>query len=346
MITIIGSGVVGLTCADMLIDAGCQVQVITASTGVDESACSWWAGGMLAPYCEMESAEPLIGELSGISMRYWQSFCKYNADCEYTDNGTVVISPNRDQNMLKHFAQKTQQWKKLGAKQLHDLEPILHQHQDALFYPTEAHIEPRRVLRVLWKKVCEHAKVVTSTTLSDAEIDELATSAEKQDSWLLDCRGYSASAKLSDIRGVRGEMIHLYNTELSLSRPVRLLHPRFPIYLVPRANQQFMLGATMIESASRERASVRSVMELLSAVYAVNPAFSQSEIVEIGVDVRPTFPDNLPKIIKQGRRLLINGMYRHGYLLAPACAKIACDLILQHNSPPALSALIYDEHSV
>lgn len=342
MITIIGTGVVGLTCADMLIDAGQEVSVITASKGVDESLCSWWAGGMLAPYCEMESAEPLVGELSDVSMQYWQSFCKSNEGCDYAANGTLVISPNRDQNMLTHFAQRTEQWRKIDANELHSLEPILHQHRDALFYPTEAHIEPRQVLRALWSKIKANAEVITDTTLSDTEIEELAKKANQQGGWLLDCRGYSARSDLPDLRGVRGEMLHLYNPELELSRPVRLLHPRIPIYLVPRANSQFMLGATMIESASRERASVRSVLELLSAVYAVNPAFSQSEIVEIGVDVRPAYPDNLPKIIKQGRHLLVNGMYRHGYLLSPAFAKIVSDFIIYQQKSP----LIYDDYSI
>ncbi|WP_434353836.1 FAD-dependent oxidoreductase [Psychrobacter sp. HD31] len=361
MITIIGTGIVGLTCADKLLASGHDIKVITASTGVDESLCSWWAGGMLAPYCEMESAETLVGELAPISMAYWQDFCQRHADeCDHYSNGTIVISPSRDQNMLKHFAQKTEQWQHVSAKQLQQLEPILSSHQEGLFYETEGHIEPRQVLNALWKRInsSEKAQVLTNTRLSEEEITMLSSEQADGD-WLLDCRGYSAKhainseqnntackadtgQKRDKLRGVRGEMLHLYNPELTLSRPIRLLHPRIPIYLVPRANQQFMLGATMIENGSRERASVRSVMELLSALYAVNPAFSQSEIVEIGVDVRPAYPDNLPQIVEEipnhgrghkdrqhkGKRLSVNGMYRHGYLLAPAFAQIVHDYIV------------------
>lgn len=336
MIHIIGTGVVGLTLADQLLTAGQQIHITTANIGVDDTACSWWAGGMLAPYCEMESAEPLVGELAPMSMAYWRGLCAEQG-CDYSENGTLVISPSRDQNMLTHFAQKTEQWQAVNASQITELEPILNQHRQGLFYPSEAHIEPRQVLQALWQKVNNHphCKIQTQTSLSDADILTLT----HQYDWVLDCRGFNARSKLTNLRGVRGEMLHLYNPELTLSRPIRLLHPRIPIYLVPRFDSssrgQFMLGATMIENEDNKNASVRSVMELLSAVYAVNPAFSQSEIVEIGVDVRPAYPDNLPKIIQQNNLISVNGMYRHGYLLAPAFARIVTNLITQ-NKPHTL----------
>jgi len=89
------------------------------------------------------------------------------------------------------------------------------------------------------------------------------------------------------LRGVRGEMLILRTPDVSLSRPVRLLHPRFPLYAVPRADMQFMIGATMIESQSAGPVTARSMMELLGAAYALHPAFGEAEIVETGVGVRP-----------------------------------------------------------
>lgn len=347
MIHIIGTGIVGLTLADHLLNAGHNIKITTANKSVDDTSCSWWAGGMLAPYCEMESAEPLVGKLAPISMAYWQTFCqKYANTCDHSMNGTLVISPNRDNNMLTHFAQKTQQWQRLTAPQLHELEPILSKHNDGLFYANEGHIEPRQVLKALWERISnsQNADVITNTKLTDDEINELSSNLQDAD-WLIDCRGFGAKQSINTyknsepLRGVRGEMLHFYNPELTLSRPIRLLHPRIPIYLVPRANQQFMLGATMIENGEKERASVRSVMELLSALYAVNPAFAQSEIVEIGVDVRPAYPDNLPKIYKRQNYIAINGMYRHGYLLAPVFTKIVNDHITQGTENELIETL-------
>ena len=109
---------------------------------------------------------------------------------------------------------------------------------------------------------------------------------------------------------------------------MRLLHPRFPLYIVPRGEHLFMVGATMIESDERRRVTARSVVELLNAAYALHPAFAEAEIVEIGCDARPAFPDNLPRIRRQGDRVLVNGLYRHGFLLAPAMARRAAGVVL------------------
>src|SRR5690606_23618949 len=132
-------------------------------------------------------------------------------------------------------------------------------------------------------------------------------------------RGLAARDTLPELRGVKGEMALLRSSEIRLSRPIRLLHPRFPLYVVPRADGLFMLGATQIESDDRRR-SVRSALELLSAAYALHPAFGEAELVEIGVDARPAFPDNQPRLQRQGDTIHVNGLFRHGFLLAPALA--------------------------
>ena len=333
MITIVGSGVVALTTAEQLLAKGFPVKIITKSDGVNDSLCSWWAGGMLAPFCEMESAEPLVGELAPISMAYWQQLSAKTQNSAfsfpYHQQGTLVVAPAQDKNQLQLFARKTTNWEKINAAQIKVLEPDVQGFSEALFYPSEAHIEPRLVLKALWHRVSQQAEILTNTPLSEKDIQQLCL---EQD-WVIDCRGYYAKESLSNLRGVRGEMLHLYHPEIHLARPVRFLHRRIPIYIVPRENQQFMVGATMIESEFRgpKRASVRAVLELLSSAYGLNPMFSQAEIVEIGADVRPAYPNNLPKVLRQNNRLFINGMHRHGYLLSPAITKIAVDLISEQQ---------------
>ena len=66
---------------------------------------------------------------------------------------------------------------------------------------------------------------------------------------------------------------------MKLGRPVRMLHPRIPLYIVPRADGVFMIGATMIESADPTGVSVRSTLELLGAAYALHPAFGEAEVL-------------------------------------------------------------------
>jgi glycine oxidase len=55
----------------------------------------------------------------------------------------------------------------------------------------------------------------------------------------------------------------------------------------------------------------------------VHPAFGEARIVEFGSALRPAFPDNLPRIAIKDRRIAVNGLYRHGFLVAPALAELA-----------------------
>ena len=134
---------------------------------------------------------------------------------------------------------------------------------------------------------------------------------------------------LSGLRGVRGEMLYLATSEVSLSRPVRLLHPRIPLYIVPREPGRFMVGATMIETEEAGPISARSMMEFLNAAYALHPSFGEAQIIETGTGIRPAFPDNLPRVTESGNTLFINGAHRHGFLLSPAIARQAADIIDQ-----------------
>ena len=101
-----------------------------------------------------------------------------------------------------------------------------------------------------------------------------------------------------------------------------------------------MLGATQIETSERGRATLRSIMELMNAAYALHPSFGEAELLEIGVDARPAFPDNQPRIRSIGERIYVNGLFRHGFLLAPAVAQMTADLVLEGKIPEVW----YEDH--
>jgi glycine oxidase len=145
--------------------------------------------------------------------------------------------------------------------------------------------------------------------------------------YVIDCRGIAARDELKNLRGVRGEMAIIRTRELNINRPIRLLHPRFPIYLVPWPDNYFMVGATVIESDDQGPVSVRSGLELLGSVYALHSAFGEASIVKLSANVRPSFPDNIPKIIVRGKTIHVNGLYRHGFLTSPALAHLVADYL-------------------
>lgn len=320
-VEIIGSGVAGLCAAQAFVERGCRVSLISASQGIDESCCSWWAGGMLAPWCESESAEPLIVKLGLESLNYWKTHSQ-----SVQQQGSLVIAHRRDQADLQQFARRTDNYQKLDRAQLETLEPDIGSRFDlGLHYPEEAHLDPRSTLQGLLDQLMNNELF---SARFDTWLDENDLNSAPQSGWRIDCRGLAARDALPDLRGVKGEMLILETREVSLSRPLRVLHPRHPIYIVPRDNHRFMVGATMIESDDRSKASVRSVMELLSSAYALHAAFADAAVLEIGTDVRPAFTDNLPRLRRRGRTLYINGLYRHGFLCAPAMARRAVSLAL------------------
>jgi glycine oxidase len=96
--------------------------------------------------------------------------------------------------------------------------------------------------------------------------------------------------------------------------------------VIPREKNLFMLGATSIETEDTG-VSVRSALELLGAAYAVHPAFAEARILEFGSGLRPAFPDNLPRIAIDGDNIAVNGLYRHGFLIAPALAELTLSFV-------------------
>jgi glycine oxidase len=308
-VSVIGAGIAGAWQALLFAQAGHDVTLHERSDATMTQSTSYWAGGMLAPWCEAETSEPVIVRLGIRSLDLWREHFP-----QTPFNGSLVVAHPRDRADFERFAKLTSGHRRLDAKAMSELEPSLEDRfREGLFYADEGHVEPRRVLPEL------HARFVaaggTLTFNSDVNPDQCH-------GITIDCRGLAARDTQPTLRGVKGEMILIETDEVELSRPVRLIHPRWPLYVIPRGGNRFMLGATSIETENNG-VSVRSALELLSAAYAVHPAFAEARIVEFGSGLRPAFPDNLPRIAVNNQKIAVNGLYRHGFLLAPALAELA-----------------------
>jgi len=315
--TVVGAGVVGLATAVTLAERGAKVTLIERSRELGGNA-SWLAGGMLAPFCEGESAPSSVVELGQSAIDWWDARVPGVAR-----EGTLVVAPPRDASEIDRFAARTRSHARVDGARIAELEPDLAgRFHKGLFFVEEGHLDPRVALSVLTERLRAKGGEIRfgadGEGLGDAGV-------------VIDCRGWAARKALPELRGVRGEMLRIRSREVSLARAVRFLHPRMSLYIVPRANGEFMIGATMIESAERGAVSVRSAIELLSAAYALHPAFGEAEILEMSADVRPAFPDNEPRIEERGDRIFVNGFYRHGFLLAPAFAERAATLAFERS---------------
>ncbi|RVC31451.1 FAD-dependent oxidoreductase, partial [Mesorhizobium sp. M7A.F.Ca.CA.004.04.2.1] len=294
-----GAGVAGLTVAFELAARGATVTVAEMRHGLGGNA-SWFAGGMLAPWCERESAEQPVLDLGRDAADWWDAVLSG----QVTRAGTLVVAAPRDAGELDRFASRTSGHRRVDENEIALLEPDLAgRFRRGLLFPDEAHLDPRPAMAAL------HDKLATMGVKFHFGCDARPVSGFARQ---IDCMGMAAAD--DRLRGVRGEMLILRTPDVSLSRPVRLLHPRFPRYAGPRTDHRFMIGATMIESQSAGPVTARSMMELLGAAHALHPAFGEAEIVETGVGVRPAFPDNLPRVETDGEIIAINGLYRHGFL--------------------------------
>ena len=312
-VCIIGAGIAGAWAALLFAQAGHAVTLHERSSDAMMLSTSHWAGGMLAPWCESESAEPVISRLGLRALSLWRS--------ELPDtpfNGSLVVAHSRDRNDFERFARLTSGHRRLDARALAELEPSLQgRFREALFFPDEGHVEPRRVLPKLHERIIAAGGTIKfNSEIAPEDIDGI----------VIDCRGLAARHEQRELRGVKGEMILIETSEVQLSRPVRLIHPRWPLYVIPREDNLFMLGATSIE-AEDTGVSVRSALELLGAAYAVHPAFAEARILEFGSGLRPAYPDNLPRIVVQKQRIAVNGLYRHGFLIAPALAELTLGFV-------------------
>lgn len=308
-ITVVGAGILGLWQALVLARAGHRVRLIDASAEPFAASASRLAGAMLAPGCESDGA-PEIRDFGEQGLAYWRALYP-----RLVNAGSLVVAAPRDQAEAARFARSTAPPQTLDAAGLAALEPALDGRFAAAFYfPDEAHMATPDAMAFL----LDAARAAGA----DIALGERWAGSASTPGIVVDCRGFAAQDVLPDLRGVRGERILIRTRELQLARPVRLLHPRHPLYVVPWSGDRFLVGATVLESEDAGPISVRSALELLGAAYALHPAFGEAEILETGAGIRPSFPDNLPRVeIRDGgRHILVNGAYRHGFLLAPVLA--------------------------
>jgi glycine oxidase len=223
------------------------------------------------------------------------------------------------QRVLRLLSQQRHRVTELNALEAQSLASPLKGTLHAWRLHGEGHLHPQRAMDSLYRAASSLSvqwRWQTPVTRLSPGVIELPNSQEPFD-WVMDTRGLGAKDALS-VRGVRGETIVLHAPGFGLNRAVRLLHPRWRVYIVPRPNHEVIIGATEIESEDRSPISVQSTMELLSAAFSIFPSLAEARIQRTDVNLRPATPDNLPFTEIQSGLIRINGLFRHGWLLAPA----------------------------
>jgi glycine oxidase len=210
----------------------------------------------------------------------------------------------------------------LNHTQLTALEPDLSKFETGYYFEGEGQIDNQHLLTAL-KEYLISKNVMWFSNIEVTHIGphEITTREKKYSfNWVFDCRGLAAKEPFQDLSSLRGELIWLHAPDLHLARPVRFIHPRYSLYIVPRPEQIYLIGATEIESEDFSEISVQSTLELLTAAYAVSSKFAEARILKTVTQCRPTLANRLPKIKQTKGLIAINGLYRHGFLIAPTLA--------------------------
>lgn len=343
-IAIVGAGLMGrLLALSLHRQAEFKVTLFDKDTKQARNSAAHSAAGLLTPLGESLHCEENIVAMGFESLALWPSIlATLDEHTFFQQAGAIMVSHEQDKGDYLRFVRHletnypTKNVQKLTRAQLNELEPELGRsfHQ-GLYLPQEGQIGNRRLLIALrYQLEKENIHWLSETSVSAIhQLSEGSTITYQQQNTqeqsqhfdlVIDCRGSGATQKqahhcapLADLRSVRGELFQLFAPEVHLSRPIRLMHPRYQLYIAPKTKGFFVVGATEIESDDTANMTVRSAMELLSAAYSVHPGFAEANIRQHISQTRPAFSDNQPKIIVKESLIQVNGLFRHGFLIAP-----------------------------
>lgn len=346
-IGIVGAGIAGRLCAWTLSRAGHRVTIFEKSARHSQSGCSFVAAGLLTPMAEAANGDPALAELGKSGLSFWKTIAaSAGALSELVSlKGSISLTFKSDEVEFLDFE------KKLAAKGISFRqtpggapgEPDLD--QDNLRYHIiegEGAVDTNAFMRRLLFELGEFGvSLQFSSEILKVSGGNIAT-AQKSIAFdhVVDCRGFAAGTDLPNLRGVRGEVIHLRAPEVNITRPVRVLHRRSPVYIVPRSNHEYVIGATSIESNDAGPITVKSTLDLLNAIYNIHHGFRYASIIKTAAGCRPAFPDNLPRVDFSSGITRVNGLFRHGFLLGPLVADTVGNLLAGSKVHPSMTGYV------
>jgi glycine oxidase len=324
-IGIVGAGIVGRLLALQLLNLGYRVTLFDKTHATDHTITSNVAAGMLAPYAELETGDVEIFNLAQDAISRWQAILpQLSFQPTFRAEGSLLIAKSQETPELEHFSNRA---KRLGidlplieGEMITALEPDLNSQQfTAIHLPKEGYLDTAETMSAIAQTLREKRITWLENTKVMSIKKQTVYTSDQHHAFdqVFDCRGLGAKNAFENLRAVRGELIWVKAPEVSLKRPIRLLHPRYALYIVPRFDNHYIIGATSIEAEDYSPISVQSTLELLSACYSIHPGFAEARVVYTATQCRPAFSNNVPKIWRTPDCIRINGMYRHGYLLAP-----------------------------
>lgn len=343
-VTVVGGGVIGLSCAWRLAGSGATVTLVEPDP---LQAASRVAAGMLAPVAEAHPTEPALLAAGQIGLGLWPEFAAGLAatgiDPGYRVAGTLLVGYDQDDlGVLDEYAERLAglgvDAQRLVGSACRRYEPALAPGiRGGLSVSSDHSVDNRALLRALWAG-CETAGVTVvageAAPPTGAEVTVVAAGV-----WTP--RIVPALADV--VRPVRGEIVRLVagGHTPTLTRTVRAVVEGRPVYLVPRATGELVIGATQDEVGYDRTVTAGGVHRLLADARRVLPAVDEYALVEASAGLRPVSLDGAPLVGWADAGVIVaTGHGRNGILLAPLTAALVNHAVTGAGPPldPAVVA--------
>jgi glycine oxidase len=368
-VVVVGGGVIGLSCAWRVAQAGARVAVL--ERGEPGGGATRVAAGMLAPVGELSFGEPELMELTLAASRLYPQFvaeleAATGTQAGYERLGALHVALDRDEaaqlrrvHDLQRSLELEAEW--LPPRRCRDLEPgLTPSFNGGVFAAGEAAVDPRALTQVLVAAcAAEGVEVRSGTEVVDGifegerlagvrtakgRSDGQSTSDrpldEEIDAGTVVLAGGAWSGAMDwlpeearpAVRPVKGQVVELRTRDGE--PPTRRILASERVYLVPRADGRLVVGATVEEMGFDTAVTAGGIHELLREAYRLLPDVAEMEWVGATAGLRPGTPRNLP-LVGPGAidgLVLATGHYRNGILLAPLAAQAVADLVSNRRS--------------
>jgi glycine oxidase len=342
-VAVVGGGVIGLAIAWRCARRGLRVRVYDPTPGQGASRAS---AGMLAPVSEAYFGEVELTRLLVASAARWPAFraeleAAAGVDIGYREEGTLIVALTPDdlaeaQRLRAYQASLGLPIIALTATRLREREPLLSPRvRGGAFAAQDRQVDPRRLVTAL-RAALDAAGVAVSP---DAVTDLSAVDAET----VVVAAGCGSAALTGvPVRPVKGQILRLRapgGAPPGFRHVIRGYADGRSVYLVPRADGEVVVGATVEERAD-PAVTAGGVLDLLRAAVDLVPELAEYELAEATAGHRPGTPDNAPIVgwLEPGRVAVATGHFRHGVVLTPITADGVADLLCAGQLPAEFAA--------